>query len=119
MMLLEIRVRFDRFDSRFPFGVPVVGDVQDILHEDLEVNKNSTLEIFANIVVIVASAVPVDSVRVAFLFPPDGRPKGDGGDVWHRASDLMLALWRLDIELDRRRKRRVNTVRLDRWRRGT
>ena len=96
-----------------------MGDVQDILHKDLKVNKNSTLEILANIVVVVASAVHVDSVRATFLSPPDGRHKGEGGDVWHRANGPVFTLWRLELELDRRRKRRVNITRLDRWRRGT
>lgn len=111
MVGFEIRVRFDRFDSRFPSGVPVVGGVQDILHEDLEVNKHSALQILTNVVVVVASAVPVDSARVAILLPQGGRPKGDGSGAWIKAG---FVLWCLGVRLDRRRRGRVGFIRLDR-----
>jgi len=61
-----------RSDSRFPEGFPVTGDVEHRLHEDLEVNKNSAMEIFADVIVVIGVLVSLVSVRVAFLLLTNG-----------------------------------------------
>ena len=74
-VIIENRICFDRFDSPSPLSPPVVGDAQDVLHEDLKINKNSTLKIFADVVVVIFADVVVvifalvslDSVRIALL----------------------------------------------------
>jgi hypothetical protein len=65
-------VGFDRVNSRSPSGLPVVGDMQDSLHEDLKVNENSALHIFEDVVLEIVALVSIDSVRIAVLPLPDG-----------------------------------------------
>ena len=67
VVLFEVWVCFDRLNGRSPCGLPVVGDVQDRLHEDLKVDKNSAPEIFTNVVVVIFSVEFLDPVRIAFL----------------------------------------------------
>ena len=43
VVLLEVGVRFDRGESRTPFGLPVDGDVEDVLDEDLVVDETRQL----------------------------------------------------------------------------
>ena len=109
----EVRVRFDRFDGRFPSGLPVVRDAQDMLHEDPKVNKYATLEVLPNVVLIVVAGVPIDPVRIAFLPLSDRRPVGEGSDIRHGTGGVVLALWRLDFGLGRGRRRRMDLIRFD------
>jgi hypothetical protein len=71
-VFFEVSAVPDLVDGWLPSRLPVVGDVEDVFHEDLEVDENSALQILANIVVVIASNVVTDSVRVAFLLQPDG-----------------------------------------------
>ena len=113
VVFFEVQVRFDRFDCRFPQGLPVARDVQDTLHEDPEVNKYATLEVLPNVVLIVVAGVPINPVRITFLPLSDRRPVGEGSDVRHRTGGVVLALWRLDFGLRRGRRRRVDLIRFD------
>jgi len=74
---LEVRVGVDRVDDWCPFGPPVGGEVKDILHEDLVVNKNSAAEIFPDALLVVLAIVFIDSVRITILLLPDGLATGD------------------------------------------
>lgn len=77
VVFLEVRVGFDRVEGWFPFGLPVLGDVKDTLHEDLVVNENLAAKIFADVFHVVLAAAFIDSVRIAILPLPDGRPTGE------------------------------------------
>ena len=71
MVFVEFCVGFDCLDHRPPSCLPVVWDVQDALHEDLVVNKDSAAEILADVSLIVRMIILINSVYIAFLSPAD------------------------------------------------
>ena len=79
--------------------------MQDILHEDLEVNKHPLFGIFANIFVVVTAAISVDSVRVAFRLLPGGRTTGEGSYIGCGTSGPGFTFRRLELGMSGRRKR--------------
>jgi len=74
---LEFRVGVDRVEGWSPFGLPVLGDTKDIRHEDLVVNENSAVEIFADVFLVIRTIVFIDSVRIAIQLLSDRRPTGE------------------------------------------
>ena len=71
-MFVEFLVGFCRLDSRSPSGLPVVGDVEDMLHKHLEVDEDSAAEIFANVIFVILASVFIDPIR---LGTPDARER--------------------------------------------
>ena len=84
MVLVEFRVDLHCFDSRSPSGLPVIGDVEDMGHEDFEVNKNPAPEILApDVVLVILAIVFIDPVRIVLLPLSDGRPTGEWGQIYN------------------------------------
>ena len=89
----EFLVLFHSFDLTSPSFLPVIGDVEDGLHEDLEIDKNPATEIFADVSVVFIALVPIDSVRIAFLSHASARSEAAGRKAWHTRSDIGVAFW--------------------------
>ena len=89
----EFLVLFHSFDLTSPIFLPVIGDVEDGLHEDLEIDENPATEIFADVGVVFIALVPIDSVHIAFLSHASARSEAAGRKAWHTRSDIEVALW--------------------------
>jgi hypothetical protein len=111
----KFHIGLDFFDHRSPSGLPVVGDVQDVLHENLYVDENTmTLEVLEDELLVICAIVFSNQVRVGFQLLSGGCPSGEWCNVWYRASGAALPLWRLGSGLWGDGKRRVSPAGLDR-----
>ena len=73
-------MEFDFRDSRFPSSLPIVGYVQDVLHEILHVDKNPVmLEVVENKPLVIIAAVFSVTISVEFLLLSDSCPSGERG----------------------------------------
>jgi hypothetical protein len=75
-----------------------------MFHEDLEIDKNSVPEIFANAVIVIWPVELFNGVSVAFLTLTHRRPMREGNTIGYRARGAALAFWYLGFGLDRRER---------------
>jgi len=98
-------VAFDSPDSPSPQLLPVLGNVQDLLHENVDVDENPVaFEVLDDILFVLGAIVFLSLVRIETQFLQDGRPKGNRSRIREGASGIAFALWRLQHELCRRSK---------------
>ena len=63
--MIKVVVSLDLQDCRLPFGLPVVGDVQDVLHEVLDADKNAVVyEILSDRLDVVGTVVFPSAIRL-------------------------------------------------------
>ena len=96
----------DFVGSRPPQLLPVLGNMQDALHENLDVDENSVaFEVLDNILFVPDNIVFSIFVHIRLELPQDGRLKGKWSWTRDGASCIGLALRGLQPRLDGRKKK--------------
>lgn len=74
-----------------PLGLPIVGDVQDMLHEIIYVHKNLMMVKFSNYnLFVVVALVSFNAFCIKFLLLP--------GNLWRRVNNVVaIALRGVDL----------------------
>ena len=74
----KFRVALDSVDDWSPQLLPAVGDVQDVLHENLYVDKDPVgLEILGDILFVLSTVVLLGFIHIRAQLLQDGHPFGE------------------------------------------